>query len=71
MVAAGKAAGTMAKAARELLGGKIAGGLVVTKDGHDPGPEDFETVFASHPEPDERGVEAAQRGAGVGRVAGG
>ena len=61
MLAAGKAAGTMANAAGDLLGEKISGGLVVTKDGHDPGPEDFETVFASHPEPDERGVEAARK----------
>ena len=61
VVAAGKAAGTMAKAAERLLGERASGGLVVTKDGHDPGPEDFETVFSSHPEPDERGVEAARR----------
>jgi glycerate 2-kinase len=61
VVAAGKAAATMAKAAQELLGERISGGLVVTKDGHDPGPEDFETIFASHPEPDERGVEAARK----------
>ncbi len=60
VVAAGKAAGTMAKAAREILGEKVSGGLVVTKDGHEPGPEDFETAFSSHPEPDERGVEAAR-----------
>jgi glycerate 2-kinase len=61
VLAAGKAAGAMARAAKELLGEKVSGGLVVTKDGHDPGPEGFETVFASHPEPDERGVEAARR----------
>ena len=61
VVAAGKAAGTMAKAARELLGEGVSGGLVVTKDDHDPGPEGFETYFASHPEPDERGVEAARK----------
>ena len=60
VVAAGKAAGTMAKAAQGLLGDRISGGLVVTKDDHDPGPEDFETFFSSHPEPDERGVEAAR-----------
>src|SRR5918993_892341 len=48
-------------AAEELLGEKVSGGLVVTKDGHDPGPEGLETVFASHPEPDERSVEAARR----------
>jgi hydroxypyruvate reductase len=61
VLAAGKAAGAMAKAAEELLGEKVSGGLVVTKDDHDPGPEGFESVFASHPEPDERGVEAARR----------
>jgi glycerate 2-kinase len=61
VVAAGKAAGAMAKAAEGLLGEMVVGGLVVTKDGHDPGPEDFDTAFASHPEPDERGVEAARK----------
>ncbi|HJQ29398.1 MAG TPA: glycerate kinase, partial [Rubrobacter sp.] len=61
VVAAGKAAGAMARAAEELLSEKVSGGLVVTKDGHDPGPENFETLFASHPEPDERGVEAARK----------
>ena len=61
VVAAGKAAGPMAEAARELFGGRIESGIVVTKDGHDAGPEGFEAVFASHPEPDERGVEASRK----------
>jgi glycerate 2-kinase len=61
VLAAGKAAGAMARAADEMLGEMVSGGLVVTKDGHDPGPEGFETAFASHPEPDERGVEAARK----------
>ncbi|MEJ7631549.1 MAG: glycerate kinase [Rubrobacteraceae bacterium] len=61
VVAAGKAAGAMARAAVEVLGDKISGGIVVTKDDHDPGPEGLETVFSSHPEPDERGVEAARK----------
>jgi hydroxypyruvate reductase len=61
IVAAGKAAGPMARAAVEVLGGKISGGIVVTKDDHEPGPEVLETVFASHPEPDERGVEATRK----------
>ena len=60
VVAAGKAAGAMARAAEELFGGRVEAGLVVTKEGHDAGPEGFETVFASHPEPDEGGVEAAR-----------
>jgi len=59
VLAAGKAAGAMARAAEELLGERVAGGLVVTKVGHETGPEEFDTVFSSHPEPDERGVEAA------------
>jgi glycerate 2-kinase len=59
VIAAGKAAGSMARAAQELFGGRIEAGIVVTKDGHDGGPRGFETVFASHPEPDERGVEAS------------
>jgi len=61
VLAVGKAAGAMAAAACELLGERLAGGLVVTKDGHEAGPESLETLFASHPEPDERGVEAARR----------
>ncbi len=61
VVAAGKAAGPMARAAVEVLGDRISGGIVVTKDDHEPGPEDLETVFSSHPEPDERGVEAARK----------
>ena len=61
VVAAGKAAGPMARAAVEVLGDNVSGGIVVTKDDHDPGPEVLETVFTSHPEPDERGVEAARK----------
>ncbi len=60
VLAAGKAAGAMALAAEELLGERIAGGLVVTKEGHFASSERLEVIFASHPEPDERGVEAAR-----------
>jgi glycerate 2-kinase len=63
VLAAGKAACAMAQAAEELLGDRIAGGLVVTKDGHEAPLERLDTVVASHPEPDERGVEAARRAA--------
>src|ERR687894_199843 len=55
VVAAGKAAGAMAQAAEELFGQRIVSGIVVTKDGHGPGPQTFETAYDSHPEPDERG----------------
>jgi glycerate 2-kinase len=61
VVAAGKAAGAMARAAVEVLGERVSGGIVVTKDDHDPGPEVLDTVSSSHPEPDERGVEAARK----------
>jgi glycerate 2-kinase len=61
VLAAGKAASAMAQAAEELLGDRIAGGLVVTKDGHEAPLERLDTALASHPEPDERGVEAARR----------
>lgn len=61
VLAAGKAAGAMAEAAEELLGDSISGGLIVTKDGNKASSQRLETVFASHPEPDERGVEAARK----------
>jgi glycerate 2-kinase len=61
VVSVGKAAGAMANAAEDLFGDRIAGGVVVTKEGNAGGPQRLETLFASHPEPDERGVEAARR----------
>lgn len=61
VLSAGKAAGAMARAAAELLGDHVAGGLVVTKDDHEAGPDRFETVYASHPGPDGRGVEASRK----------
>ena len=62
VLAAGKAAGAMAGAAVERLGDKVFGGLVVAKAGLEGSvPEGLETIYASHPEPDERGVEAARR----------
>ena len=57
----GKAAPAMARAAEEFLGERIEGGLVVTKEGHEAPLELLETVVASHPEPDERSVEAARK----------
>jgi glycerate 2-kinase len=61
VLAAGKAAGAMARAAEELLGERLKGGLVVTKDDREASSERLETIFAAHPEPDERGVEAARK----------
>jgi hydroxypyruvate reductase len=61
VLAAGKAAGAMARAAEELFGERIAGGLIVTKYGHEAASEKLEIIFAGHPEPDEKSVEAARR----------
>jgi glycerate 2-kinase len=61
VVAAGKAAGAMARAAEEILGDRLEGGLIVTKEGHEAGSDLLEVCFSSHPEPDERGVEAARK----------
>ena len=61
VLAVGKAAGPMSRAAGEVLGDALSGGLCVIKAGHEEPPEPFETVAASHPEPDERSVRAAER----------
>ena len=63
LVAAGKAAWQMAKAASDLLGDRIEKGVVVTKYGHVMGPvANFDCYEAGHPVPDEnsfRGTQAA------------
>ena len=63
LVAAGKAAWQMAKAASVFLGNRIAKGVVVTKYDHVMGPiANFDCYEAGHPVPDEnsfRGTQAA------------
>jgi hydroxypyruvate reductase len=63
LVAAGKAAWQMAKAASDHLGDRIEAGVVVTKYGHIMGRiADFDCYEAGHPVPDEnsfRGTQAA------------
>ena len=61
VLAAGKAAGAMARAAVELFGERLAGGLIVTKHGNVASSGNLDVLFAAHPEPDEKGVEAARR----------
>ena len=61
VLAAGKAACAMAEAAEQILGDRISGGLVVTKEGHEQPLERLEVLVASHPEPDQHGVEAVRR----------
>ncbi|MBR4768098.1 MAG: glycerate kinase [Lachnospiraceae bacterium] len=61
VVAVGKAAYTMAKAAEDVLRGRIKKGLVITKYGHMkseiPG---FDYIEAGHPNPDENSYRAAE-----------
>ncbi len=59
LVAIGKAAWRMARAAREELGEAIAGGIVITKEGHSEGAIGPLTIReASHPILDERTLSA-------------
>lgn len=61
LIAAGKAAWRMARAAVDILGKRIAGGVVVTKYGHAAGPLPPLTIFeAGHPVPDENGFRGTQ-----------
>jgi hydroxypyruvate reductase len=71
VVGAGKASGAMASAVEEAWGERVAGGLVVVKDGHLAETHRVKLVEAGHPVPDERGAAAAHdllalaRGAGA------
>jgi glycerate 2-kinase len=61
LIAAGKAAYGMTKAAEDVLGGLIKDGIAVTKDGHGGKLSRVKIFEASHPLPDGRGVLAASR----------
>lgn len=61
LVAAGKAAWQMAKAAHDCMGERIKGGVVVTKYGHVMAPiANFDCREAGHPVPDENSFSGAQ-----------
>ena len=61
LVAAGKAAWQMAKAARDCLGDRIETGIVITKYGHIAAPiPGFVCREAGHPVPDENSFSATQ-----------
>ena len=61
LVAAGKAAWQMAKAAHDCMGARIDSGVVVTKYGHVMGPiANFDCREAGHPVPDENSFSGAQ-----------
>ncbi len=59
-VGAGKAGQPMTAALEGLLGGRLAAGKVVVKDGHGGPTSVVEIMEASHPVPDERGVAAGK-----------
>ncbi len=63
LVAIGKAAESLARAAIARLGDRHTDGLIVTKEGHVLGPPlpRVEVIEASHPLPDERSARAAAR----------
>lgn len=62
MAAIGKAAWTMAKAAHDLLGGKIRQGIVLTKYGHSMGDiQDIEIIESGHPILDENTLIGAEK----------
>jgi len=60
VVGAGKAAAPMADAVEEILGARVAGGLVVTKYGHGAPLRRVELREAGHPVPDQAGVQASR-----------
>lgn len=62
LVAVGKAAAAMTEGAVAALGSAVISGVVVTKDGHVDHtlPERVKVFEASHPIPDQRGVDATQ-----------
>ena len=59
-LAIGKASGAMARAAGEIFGDSLDGGLCVTKAGHEEPSPPFETILGGHPEPNEGSVRAAR-----------
>ncbi len=58
---AGKAGGTMARAAEKVLGRRIVAGCVSVKDGDNAKCRRIELRPCGHPVPDQRGVDAARR----------
>jgi len=57
---AGKAGAPMARALEDLLGDRIADGLIVVKEGHGLPLKHVRIQEAGHPVPDERGIKGAE-----------
>jgi len=60
VVGAGKAVAPMAKAVEDLLGNRISDGVIVVKDEHGLPLKKIKVCEASHPVPDERGVQGTE-----------
>jgi len=61
VIGAGKAAAPMGRAVEKILGGRLSGGLLVTKYGHALPLRKLEVLEAAHPLPDANGLAAAER----------
>jgi hydroxypyruvate reductase len=70
LVGGGKASAQMAAAVEEVLGARVVGGAIATKDGHLAPVRRVALRECSHPVPDERGVGAASEILGIARNAG-
>jgi hydroxypyruvate reductase len=70
VVGAGKASARMAGAAEQVLGDRIAGGLVITKYGHTGPLSRIKLMEAGHPLPDAAGLQGARQVIEVVREAG-
>jgi hydroxypyruvate reductase len=60
VVGAGKAGAPMAKAVEDLMENRISDGVIVVKDGHGLSLKKVKVCEASHPVPDERGVQGTE-----------
>ncbi len=65
LIGAGKAVVPMAQAMEELLGARLAGGIVVTKYGQALPLQKILVIEAAHPIPDSAGLEGARQIAGI------
>jgi glycerate-2-kinase len=70
VIGAGKAACGMAMGALEILGDRISGGTLTTKDGHGCAVPRMEVWEAAHPVPDTRGLAGAADALRMARAAG-
>jgi glycerate 2-kinase len=70
LVGAGKAAAGMALGARDVLGDRIAGGTITTRDGYGSAVPGIAVWEAAHPVPDTRGLAGAADALAVARAAG-